>query len=185
MDLPSHALWTYVLEKAVAPEFIKTHRPFLFFSLLFAAFPDLITDAPYFIAILCSKNKLGLKSLKEVLNFAYDLNHNRSLEYEALFPWSARLGFFSHSFGVYFFIAIILNFACPLLFWPFVIGYGSHLLIDVPLHRGYFSSQPFYPFSQLTIPGWKDWYHIRNFQKYNYLLLAVCFIILITINHGL
>ena len=184
MDLPSHALWTFAVEKIFWPDFFKTHHPFLFFSLLFAILPDLIHDVPYTILVLINKNKLGLKGIKSVIHFAYDVNRNQPLKYQALFPQVARLGFFSHSFITFLLAAIMLNLIYPPLFWPFVVGYGSHLLVDVPLHNDYFSSKPLYPFHQLTIPGIITWYNTKNFQKYNYTALIAVFLLLILFNRG-
>src|SRR4051812_27004866 len=100
MDLPSHAFWTYALEKIALPE-ANASRSFLFFSLLFAVLPDLIHDTPYAISILWNKKKLGLKNIKDAVRFAYDINHNRPAQYQNLFPLCAQLSFYSHSFLIY------------------------------------------------------------------------------------
>ena len=184
MDSPSHALWTYALEKSFWPEFVKTNPGFLFVSLFFSILPDLIVDAPFVLYLLFNKHKYHLKTFKEIINFGYTIIQQKPLEYETLFPWSAKTAFYSHSFLTYFLIAIILKLAYPETFLPFVVGYGIHLLIDIPLHNDYFSSKPFYPLSKIKIPGWLTWYHTKNFQKYNYALLALVYIILLSLNHG-
>jgi len=178
MDSPSHALWTYALEKSLWPEYLKDNPFFLFSSLFFSVLPDLVVDIPLVVYLIFKKSRFDLKNLKQIIIFAYDIVRNRPEDYQKLFPWSFKTAFYSHSFLVCLICVLILNFAYPKALLPFVFGYGMHLLVDLPLHNDHFASKPLYPLSNFTIAGWLTWYKTKNFQKYNYFLLLAVYLTL-------
>lgn len=178
MDLPSHVLWTYALEKITAPTFIDSHPKFVLASLFFSALPDLLETTPFLIYLTLHRKKLNLKNFRSILAFAVDVNHNRQEDYNFQFPWAARISFYTHSFLLYVIFSVLFYLFLHWLFLPFVIGYGLHLFSDIFFHNDYFSTRPLYPLSNFSIPGLFTWYRVRNFGKYNYGLLAVLYLIL-------
>lgn len=179
MDLPAHLLWTYALERTVAPEFIVSHPEFVIASLFFSALPDLFESAPFLLFIIWHRKKYQLKNLSSILAFVVRINHIKQNEYSGKFPWAAKMSFYTHSFLLSAFFAIFLYFVFKWLFIAFLIGYCLHLFIDIFLHKDFFSARPLYPLSNFTVKGLITWYKVKNFSTYNYSLLAVVYLILI------
>jgi len=179
MDLPSHVLYTYALEKVSLSSNFLNKPDFVISSLIFSTAPDILESVPFLIYLFFNKRKLKLNNLKEIVVFAADLTHNRPIEYEKNFKWASQISFYSHSFLVYVCMAVILYFCINWLFLPFVIGYGFHLLTDMFVHNDYFSSRPLYPLINFKIPGLFTWYKEKMFLKYNYSLLTLIYVIII------
>ncbi len=178
MDLPSHVLWTYALERVTAPNFVNSNLEFVLASLFFAALPDLLESTPFLIYLTLHRKKYNLKKLVSVYSFAIDINHNRQNEYDASFPWAAKISFYTHSFLLFILFALLLRSFSHWLSFSFLIGYGLHLFIDVFLHKDYFASKPLYPLSNFSIYGFITWYKTKNFSKYNYSLLFLTYLML-------
>src|SRR3989338_3376631 len=98
MDMPSHVLWTYAIEKAAFPQFIAGHHEFVVASLVFSALPDVLETKPFLIYLLFNQKKFNLNGLKSVVDFAWEINHNMQDEYHNRFNWAAQISFHTHSF---------------------------------------------------------------------------------------
>lgn len=184
MDLPSHVLYTYAVEKVSLPYYLIDKPGLITASLIFSAAPDVLESVPFLIYLYLNKKRLNLKNIKEVVSFAVEITHNRPMEYENKFKWASRISFYSHSYLVYVLLALIIYFYVNWSFLPFVIGYGLHLFTDILAHNDYFSSRPLYPLSNFKIPGLFTWYKEKKFIRYNYAILAVVYVfIIVTYNY--
>ena len=175
MDLPSHILWTYILERVVISNSVNSSPKFVLTSLFFAALPDILESTPFIVYLALHRKKYGLKNFKSIFSFVIDITHNKQDEYDTNFPWAAKISFYTHSFLMStVFALLLLNFS-KWLFFSFLVGYGFHLLADVFLHKDYFSSRPFYPLNNFSIHGFVTWYKIKIFSRYNYGLLLITY----------
>ena len=139
MDLPSHLLYTYAVEKVSVPVYISNHPDFVVSSLIFSCLPDIFETTPFLVYLYFNQKKYSLDGFKSIINFSTDITHNRSEEYVKNFKWASNISFYTHSYLVYIFIALILYFYTNWLFLPFIAGYGFHLFTDMLVHNDYFS----------------------------------------------
>lgn len=179
MDLPSHILYTYAVEKVSLPTYLIDKPVFVTTSLVFSSVPDILESTPFLIYLYINKKKLNLNNFREIVSFATEITHNRPTEYENKFKWAANISFYTHSYLVYSLIALIMYLYINWLFLPFVIGYGFHLFIDMFVHNDYFSSRPMYPLSNFKIPGLLTWYKEKKFIRYNYAILAFIYVVMV------
>lgn len=179
MDLPSHVLYTYAAEKVFLSNYIKNNPEFIFTSLVSVSLPDILESTPFLIYLYINKDKYNLKNIKSVISYAADITHNRPLEYQKKFSWAAKISFYTHSFLIYITISILFYLYLLPLFLPFLIGYGLHLITDLFMHNDFFTSRPFYPITNASIPGIFTWYKSRKFIIYNYIILAVIYFYII------
>lgn len=175
MDLPSHVLYTYVAEKVFLSEYVNVNPDFIFISLVSSSLPDLLESTPFLVYLYINKDKYDLKNIKSVINYATDITHNRQFEYQEKFPWAAKMSFYTHSFLIYIIISILLYLYLLPVFLPFFIGYGLHLITDLFVHNDFFASRPFYPLTNISMPGLFTWYKSKKFIMYNYIILAIIY----------
>lgn len=182
MNLPSHILYTYASEKIFIPNYINENQDFVLFSLIFTSLPDLLESIPFIFYLYIKKHKYGLKNFRSIVNYASNITHNKPLEYEKEFHWASKISFYTHSFFVYIVVSIVLYIFFNNIFYPFLFGYGIHLLIDLFTHNDFFSIRPLYPVNNFSIPGFITWYKSKKFIIYNSIILFVLYLIIFCVN---
>lgn len=144
MDLAYHALTGLVLSKAITGEIMPQ-------AVLAALIPDLIGVAGYQYLKIANANRSSPRLFIEDF-----IRFTRRDTY--LNIWDRKTYRLTHSW-----LAIPIATAVFFLLMREQAGilglsYASHLLIDIPTHRGDFAQRPFYPFSDWHIEGvnWSD-----------------------------
>lgn len=142
MDLLYHAAVGVIIAKATSSDaYVSTA--------LFSTMPDLIGATPFFINKLKHADTTTAKSyISDILRFT------QRDEYFATFDKHAYL--LSHSLLAVTVVAFITYIYDPSLWHWWTLAYASHLFIDIPTHRGGFSTRLFYPFANWHIEG-ENW----------------------------
>lgn len=176
MDLPAHVLWTYAVKNVAFPATIKDFG--ILSTLIFSALPDIIESAPFVAYLLFKGGVWRLAGVRRLIVYAFDISHTNQRELEEKFPWVTKLSFSVHSFFTYLIVAVGFWFFVPVLFLPFLFGWGLHIVIDLFLHNDFFSARPFYPFSVIRVKGFTTWYKNKKFVMYNYAFLVLIYLLL-------
>ena len=139
MDFPAHALWAFALFKRYSWQWE---------AVFFGVLPDLIFGLPALYFLLKSPEKQFHKKF-----------HDRN--YAIIFPYVEPFYRLGHSA-----VTMLLCFAVTSLYfqnpyWPLLAGWGLHLLLDLPFHKGGWVNgiAPFYPISKRRVNGrwwWKE-----------------------------
>ena len=159
MDIVAHALWTMGGAVAVRQRFQSTIR--IGWATFWGIFPDLFSFAiPAVVRIWWFAS--GVTS--SLLPNAQSGQH---------FQYVWQLYYFSHSLVVFAMVFGIVWVSAkrPILE---LLGWGLHILIDIPTHEGMFAPHFLWPFSSYGVSGirWENHW----FQALNYCALGfVCF----------
>ena len=79
--------------------------------------------------------------------------------------WEINAYSFVHSFvfvGLLFLAATLFS---SVALWGLSIGYATHVLWDIPSHKGKWAQKPFYPFLNWQIHGFDDWWKHHTVRK--------------------
>lgn len=155
MDFVSHALWGMTIVR----------RPELFGAVFIASnLPDIFGSTPYWsicsLRLLKGYKKRGFKALKKAFKSLPKAPYTSLLFYHSfhnLFAWLI----FSLILYMFFPTLLILSLA-----------YLSHILVDIPTHKGDFATRIFYPFSDFHFEG-ASWIRERKIVIANFALILL------------
>ena len=144
MDIFSHALWGN-LQFRLIPQ-TKNHPHLIGWGIFFNIFPDLFTFTYPFLWILW--NRFVTKKLEHW--------PRNQFEYEALpisdLTW--RLYQWSHSIFIWAIVTGLTWFVLGVFPWP-LLGWVTHIFIDIPTHEKNFYPTPYlWPLSHPYVDGW-------------------------------
>lgn len=170
MDVFAHTLWT----NAVFHLKYNQQRKMRYLAAFFGVAPDLIGFAPLFIYMIFS----GRLFSGEGFPFT---------------PTNWTFGFaenaynYTHSLVIFLFAVVAVNLIINLynrfkdqvnykfwFFWP-MLGWGLHILIDLPTHPDFYHTPFLWPFSEYRFTGGVAWSH-PTFMIINYGLLICAYI---------
>ncbi len=146
MDFFSHGLWAYLI-------FRKYEWKYL--GLLFAILPDLLFGIPALIYFAFRKSPPYHAFISET-----------SLIY--------KLYYLFHSPLTMFFCFFISSLFIGRFFYPLLLGWGMHVVIDFLTHQSIAPPRPFYPISSLEVKGLISWGE-PWFLALNYSLLIISY----------
>ncbi|MEK6955625.1 MAG: hypothetical protein AABW52_03115 [Nanoarchaeota archaeon] len=148
MDIFAHALWTYALFR------IFNKKKYAISGAIFGVLPDLVAFIPFFFYMLINN-----------IHFQRDAS---------IFPHYTLIAYnITHSFIIFLVSFIVVYLILRKIALP-MLGWGLHILIDIPSHTADFFPTPFlWPISNLTISGisWADKY----FMIFNYSLIILVY----------
>ncbi len=107
--------------------------------------PDM-AQVPYYLYRICKKDWKLWRHMKKDGPDAYHPS------------WERKIYYLLHSFvflGFLYGLSFLLK--NPLIL-GFAIGYTTHILLDIPTHKGEAANRPFYPFATFHIDGYMDWW---------------------------
>ncbi len=142
MDLPAHVFWSLALFKKYN---------WAWQGVFFGILPDLIFAIP--VAF-------------------YWLKSGRKTSYGDLFPKIEPYYRFAHSAVTMLFFFAIFSLANREPYWPLLAGWGLHILLDLPFHRGGFVQgiALLHPISKRKING--KWWWKEIVEKRPWILLV-------------
>ncbi|MCF7830967.1 metal-dependent hydrolase [Candidatus Gracilibacteria bacterium] len=73
-----------------------------------------------------------------------------------------KIYYFCHSLLVLTLVFVSAWFFRSEILFAFAIGHASHIVWDIPTHTGVWSYRPFYPFLDVKIKGYRDWWLHRE-----------------------
>ena len=154
-----HGFWIY---------FFTRKHPKVWYFVAGSMLPDYIY--PVLLAVMMGKGELGFSDLLKV-------SPKIMMSYLPMYPWAAEIDLIGHSAVVWSVALIMTLFSVFRTLQAFVIGWGTHLLIDGLTH-GAFANLWLYPLSTNTVISpvsyWEQDYHSREFQIVNGMLMALC-----------
>lgn len=154
MDILAHFLWTFAIFFRIKKERWRAG--------FFGVMPDMLSFGPHLVLSLIAGSlafgKPNIASIPDSVFFLYDL---------------------THSLVIFIFVMVIIYFVFRRVYW-FMLGWGLHILIDIPTHSKEFFATPFlWPVSDFRVDGisWgAPWFMIVNYAAlvivYWYLLLS-------------
>lgn len=168
MDVIAHTLWT----NAIFYVKYARQRRMRYWAAFFGVAPDLIGFAPLFIYLLISSG------------------FSRQW-YTVQDHWTAQFAnhIYSYTHSLVIFAAVLLavtvigNVWLRLrdragfrfwFFWP-LLGWGLHILIDIPTHPDFYRTPLLFPLSDFRMQGGVSWAH-PVFMAINYSLLVAVYI---------
>lgn len=145
MDLPGHFLWTFAIFK---------HFSWQLQAVFFGIFPDIF----FSVAVAYFWLKAGRKA-----------------SYGQLFPKVEPYYRLAHSALTMILVFFIISFYFHSFYWPVIAGWGLHLLLDLPFHKGGWVNgiAPLHPVYKRRIEGrwwWKEiieqkpWIALANYS---------------------
>jgi hypothetical protein len=150
MNTIQHGFWIYVLARK---------HPRVYQFVFGAVFPDLV----YFAGFLCLlyTEQIPWKTYTFGVNPAVGISYLRSL------PWVGWIEFAGHSAVIWLAVSAASLIPAFRNLRAFILGWGSHLLIDTFTHVQY-APYLLYPFSWVQYPigvsYWDIQYHGKEFQ---------------------
>lgn len=159
-----HGFWLY---------FFTRHHKKVWQFVLGAMLPDYVYIAV--ILLMLVKGQLGWQELTQ-------LSPRWMMAFLPMYPWAVEIDLIGHS--VFGWGTGFLSSFLPGLqrLRPFMVGWGTHLLIDELTHAAY-ANHFFYPFSlydiHSTISYWEENYFAREFKLVNMVLMGVVSIYLV------
>lgn len=134
MDFFAHIMWAIIIFGRVLTV------PILAFTVFFTILPDLIWGIPVFSIVI-------YKILKgEHPGFSHE-RREYSEKYEKIYNTS-------HSFLTPVVLFVIASVALREFFYPIILGYFLHLIIDIFVHKeSYFHQRPLFPLSSVVVKG--------------------------------
>lgn len=167
MDIFSHLLWGN-LEYRLIPQ-TKHDNKLIYGGIFFSIFPDLIAFTYPFCWLIWHRF------------IQRDLKHwpGSPAEYEAL-PCAAltyKLYRVSHSLVVW--LVVFCLVWKWIGFFPWVLlGWATHILIDIPTHtKGFFATPFLWPISKFTINGYA--WDNRDFMAFNIMVIIMAYLVFI------
>lgn len=136
MDILAHGVYNIALQKTIKKS--KKTRKEIFIAFWWGIMPDLLAfGIPFLLAI-----------------FSGSLDHHAKLRgfdiAQAVYPYT-------HSFIVFGFIFLAIYAVKRRWYLP-MLGWGFHILLDIPFHRPDFFPTPFlFPVSDYTLPFGVHW----------------------------
>lgn len=170
MDVFAHTLWT----NAVFHLKYNQQRKMRYLAAFFGVIPDLIGFAPLFVYLIFSGRFFSGEQFPfHPTNWTFDFAQNA---YN-----------YTHSLVIFFIALVLVNFAVNLykrlkqtgeykfwFFWP-ILGWGLHILIDLPTHPDFYHTPFLFPLSEYRYTGGVSWSH-PVFMVINYSLLVCAYI---------
>jgi hypothetical protein len=156
MDIFAHVAWTNI----VFYKKLKAERINRFIAMLFGVLPDFVSFAPVFVyQFFARKNFMELVGSNVwMMRFAEE-----SYKY-------------THSFVIFVAIVLVLYFLrSKSWYWP-IWGWGLHILIDIPTHRGFYETPFLFPISGYQFSHGISWAH-PTFMIINYGALALIYLV--------
>ncbi len=136
MDIIAHGVYNIALQKTIKND--KKSRKEILVAFLWGVMPDFLAFAIPFITLVLS-GSLNQHARTENLGIAY-----------AVYPYTHSLVIF----GLFFLLAYIVR---KKLYLP-MLGWGFHVLLDIPFHTPEFFPTPFlFPISNYTLPFGVSW----------------------------
>ncbi len=171
MDVFAHTLWTNALFHI---KYAKQRR-LRYLAAFFGVVPDLLGFTPLFIYLLVSGEMFD----GERLHFLYGTNWTYGFAQDAYL--------FTHSFVIFLICLLLVTFIGNLIlkskqgplykfwvFWP-MLGWGLHILIDIPTHPDFYHTPFLYPLSDFRNEHGVSWAH-PTFMIMNYSLLIAVYL---------
>lgn len=131
----------------------------------------MLPDYIYFIL-------MGVLTISGQLSLAqvWSVSPQIMMTYLPLYPWAVKADLVGHSAAIWS-IGFILSLVTAIRrIRPFIIGWGTHLLIDSFTHSAY-SNYYLYPLSLYAVHSpisyWEPGYFAHEFQAVNNILMAV------------
>lgn len=149
MDLISHSLWAITLIR---------RRDLLGPIALAACLPDLFGQSWTIFSRVRRVRQLGLRKVLDVNIVLSEMDLVVYRSFHSLLAWGVFTGL------VYLFLHDYLVLS---------LAYLSHILVDIPVHRGIWATRVFYPFSDFHIEGRNWWQSKRVVLASSSLLLLV------------
>jgi hypothetical protein len=126
--------------------------------------PDVV-QLPYYI----------YRTFKRDLNFWHHIKKDGP---EPPHPiWERKIYYFAHSFVFLLILFLTASVLESYMLWGFFIGYTTHILWDIPTHTGESANRPLYPFSEMKIEGFYNWWRHGVIRK----LVVVGWVLLISL----
>jgi hypothetical protein len=165
MDVFAHTLWTNAVFSKKYPQDRKNR----YIAAFFGVAPDLVGFTPAFLYMIFH----GIRFSKAVAIYS---NH-----------WSfgfAREAYnYSHSLVMFLIVMVIVIVARRgRIYWP-LLGWGFHILLDIPTHPDFFSTPFLFPLSNYRFTHGISWSH-QTFMIVNYSLLAALYLYLVLRNRN-
>jgi hypothetical protein len=165
MDILAHTLWTTTLARKGNIESKKKNNSFklnLFWTGFFGIFPDLFAfTLPFvfsFYKVITGQQVFGSFSTRHQVADGFNLSHILYQYSHSLVLWSLV------------FLVVWLIFKRPI--WE-LLGWGLHILIDIPSHSVLFFPTPFlFPVSTYVFPYGIAWSNVW-FMTVNYFTLFI------------
>jgi membrane-bound metal-dependent hydrolase YbcI (DUF457 family) len=154
MDFLAHIIWSILIFGKLVPftELMQVG----FFSVL----PDMIWGIPAF-SYFIYRYLRGDKIIRDKRGIP-----RSSKNFEKIYN-------FSHSFSVMALMFGILSLIFSRLYFPLLLGWGLHLLIDILIHKdSVFRQRPLYPLSNRTVRGYV-WHGEAKFVILNWALIII------------
>lgn len=152
-----HGFWIY---------FFTRHHPKVWQFVSGAMLPDYIYL--FLVLILLSKGYVTLSEIRE-------LNPAMLMSLVAMFPWVAKFDLIGHSVPVWFTVLLLSLLPGIKRLQPFIIGWGTHLLIDALTH-GVYANFYLYPLAYGTVESpvsyWEHNHWFREFGLINKTAMA-------------
>ena len=154
MDIFAHALWTYALFR------LFNKKKYAISGAIFGVLPDIVAFVPFFFYMI--------------------INHVKFQKDTSIFPhYTIAVYSITHSFIIFLITFIMAYLILRKIAWP-LLGWGLHILIDIPSHTIDFFPTPFlWPFSNLTINGISWANHYFMIINYSLIVLVYSYILLI------
>ena len=143
MDIFAHGFWTYA---------VFNKKKYRWLATLFGVLPDLLSFGPLFAYMLFK----GLKFVKDE---------------NAIPDYVFAIYSLTHSLIIFFIVTLVVYLILRKFPWP-MLGWGLHILIDIPTHTTTFFPTPFlWPISNLRVNGiaWSN----QTFMMVNYAALII------------
>lgn len=170
MDVFAHTLWT----NAVFHLKYNQQRKMRYLAAFFGVIPDLVGFAPLFIYLIFSGRFFSGEQFPfNATNWTFNFAENA---YN-----------YTHSLVVFLTVLILVNLVANLykwsrdrvgykfwFFWP-MLGWGLHILIDLPTHPDFYHTPFLFPLSEYRYTGGVSWAH-PTFMAINYSLLICAYI---------
>ncbi len=169
MDVFAHTLWT----NAVFHLKYNQQRKMRYLAAFFGVVPDLVGFAPLFVYLIFSGRMFsGERFPFESTNWTFSFAENA---YN-----------YTHSFVIFLIVLLVIHLFVNLykrhtakdnsiwFFWP-MLGWGLHILIDLPTHPDFYHTPFLFPVSDYRFTGGVSWAH-PTFMVINYSLLICAYI---------
>lgn len=173
MDVLAHTLWTNALFHLK----YKKLRKMRYLAAFFGVAPDLIGFTPMFFYLIIFARPLKVHESDLLTNPHWTFEFAKGM-----YNYSHSLVIFAAVFGLVLLAGNIYYRVTQgrlfrvWFFWP-LLGWGLHILIDIPTHPEFYQTPLFFPLSDLRNGYGVSWNH-PVFMAVNYSLLAVAYLII-------
>jgi len=173
MDILAHGIWAHFLGRGI--NFKKKKKMNVWWMTFWGMLPDLFSFTLLFSWLILN----GLFGTGTIGNFERHEPAVRDTNWVSVV--TPVLYEFSHSIIIFGIVFLTMGVIFKRFIWEMV-GWGVHIIIDIPTHSYAFYPTPFlWPFSEYKFDGisWGN----RWFMIANYSAMVIVFVVLLVVNH--